>query len=239
MTLPSIVTPEFETTIPSTKEIIKFRPFLVKEEKILYIAMSSEDNKSMVDAIKKIMVSCFDSNMDIEKLTFFDFEYLFLQLRAKSVSEISEFSLTHNVEGCEHVNDVSVNIETVEVQFPADAKDVIMITDTVGIKLRYPTINDLSRLENPDVDAIIDLFCDCIVTVFDGDTMFEDYDKKQLREWIENLSQEQFKNITEFFENMPKLQHEIKYTCGGCNEDVKVTLEGLQSFFWYVLVMEV
>jgi hypothetical protein len=231
MTLPVLVTPEYTAVVPSTQETLRYRPFLVKEEKILYFAMESGEQKDMINAIKQIFKACFLDDINLDKLTYFDFEYLFLQLRTKSVSEVSEFTLTH--QKCETTTDVKLPLDKVNVKFIEDASTIIDITDDLGIQMRYPSIDDVQKVENADIDSIIDLFCDCVVNVFEKktDKVYDGFEKKELKIWIENLTQTQFKNITNFFETMPKLSHELKYQCKVCDEEVSITLEGLQSFF--------
>lgn len=223
--LPKIITPEFETVIPSCDRTIRFRPFLVKEEKILLMAMQGGEQKDIIRAINQILENCVVDELDPNSLTFFDYEFLFLQIRSKSVGEISEFAIKHD---CDNNIDISLNLEEVKVK--GNIQDTIEISGDIAAKVRYPSIEQISNIKDESVDTVLNLFADCIVSVYDSNEVY-DFDKKELKEWIETLPQSAAKNIVEFFQNMPKLSHELKGICPHCNEEYSQTLEGLQSFF--------
>lgn len=223
--LPTIVTPDFETTIPSTGQTIRYRPFLVKEEKKLLMAMESKEESSIINAVNDILKECILDDIDVNQLSFFDFEYLFLQIRMKSVGEIVEFGLTHE---CGQVNDITLNLEEVKVQGNIDT--TVMLNDTIGVKMRYPNVRDINKLADQSVESLLNLFCDCVVSVFDSDQIY-DFEKKELKEWIEQLPQESARKMVAFFSDMPKLKHDLTYKCSKCGEEHNQTLEGLQSFF--------
>ena len=236
MAIPLIVTPEFVTEIPSTKQQIKFRPFLVKEEKILFMALEGGDANEIANAVRKVLKNCIlDEELNIGALSTFDIEYLFLQLRGKSVGEVIELNLRHpeNKE-CKHVTQYEVKIDDIQVTFPKDVSEKVMINESVGIKLKYPSLESLKLAEqykDANMDAIIGLIADHIEYVFDMENVYEDFTKQDVINFIEALNSNQFKSITDFFNNTPELKHEIVWTCPSCNTEEKVVLRGLQSFF--------
>lgn len=233
MALPIINTPEFEATIPSSGKQIFFRPFLVKEEKILFMALQGNDPSEITNAVKRILTACIlTDDIDVDKLATFDVEYLFLKLRGKSVGENIELSLRHSQSECEHTQQVSVDIDSINVQFPEGYTNTIMLNDDVGIKLRHPSIGDASKVTNAsDFDSIVGLIADCVESVFDPNTVYEDFTKQQLVEFIEALNQKQFEQVRQFFEKTPKLSHKIEWTCPQCEKNEKITIEGLSNFF--------
>ena len=230
MSLPIMTTPSFTTVIPSTGKEVEFRPFLVKEEKILLMALEGGDAIEMVKAINKIIDACLITEVDLNKLSTFDTEHLFLQIRGKSVGEVIEMRVRHtdDDEECKHVQSVMVNLEDVKPN--GDIKDgKIELTDEIGIKLRYPTMNDIELLD--DDDSLYDIINSCVEYVYDKDNVYSDFTKEELSNWIDNLNQSQFTKISEFMESIPKLSYEIKWKCDSCGKDDSIIVEGLQSFF--------
>jgi len=231
MTLPALASPEFMTEIPSTKQQIKFRPFLVREEKILYMALEGQDTKEIENAIVTILSNCILDTVDIDKLTLFDIEYLFLQLRGKSVGEKVELMLSHSDENneCQHKTKLEVDLDSIKIQGEvSDGK--LMLDDKIGVKVRYPYINDASLVgkNESDVFSTLSIF---VEYVFDKDNVYNDFSKEEMNEWLESLSQTQFRKLIEFFENVPKLTHDVEWTCPECKQKDSIKLEGLQSFF--------
>jgi hypothetical protein len=232
MALPSISAPEFKTTIPSTGQQITYRPFLVKEEKVLLMAMEGDDTAEITNAISNILKSCVLDEIDPGKLSTFDIEYLFLQLRGKSVGEVIELSVSHPDSECKHRTDVKVNIDEIKlVGGEIDSK--IMLTDTIGVKMRYPTMaQSLASTNNKsETDILFELIASCVEYVFDETDVYNEFSAKEMEEWVNSLNQTQFKKIVEFLQEIPKLQHEIKWKCDACGEEDSVILEGMQSFF--------
>lgn len=231
MALPSISTPEFQTTIPSTGESITYRPFLVKEEKILLMAMEGGDANEMSNAMLKILKECILTDVDVSKLATFDVEYLFLTLRGKSVGEVITLNVKHTGETeCTHMTELKVNVDDISVNGEVnDGK--IMLTDNVGIKLRYPQMTDLNGVNSADSESMFKMIRKCIEYVFDQSDVYSDFTEKELEAWIDGLNQTQFKMIAKFFEDAPKLTHTIEWTCEQCKEKDSIKLEGLQSFF--------
>ena len=233
MALPALASPEFMTEIPSTKQQIKFRPFLVREEKILYMALEGQDAKEIQNAIMTILSNCILDAVDVSKLTTFDIEYLFLQLRGKSVGEKVELMLSHSDEDneCKHRTKLEVDLDSIKIEGEiSDGK--LMLDDNIGVKVRYPYIEDTGKLANSqsqsDAFNAIALF---IEYVYDKENVYNDFTKEEMIEWLEQLNQNQFKMIADHFQNMPKLAHTVECTCPECKQKDSIKLEGLQSFF--------
>lgn len=237
MTLPKFTAVIYNTVIPSTQEKIKFRPFLVKEEKALLIAQQSEDTNVLVDTLKEIVKSCVVGKLDIDSLAMFDLEYLLLQIRAKSVGEYVELVFSCDVCTSEASKSV-VGFDLTEIQVTKDPlhNKKIALFDDVGIVMKYPTINAIKKFESLDLDdieAIFDLIIDSIDYIYSGDSIYhaKEQTKQELTEFIDNLTQEQFQHIKVFFETMPKLRKDISYTCPVCNKEHNKYVEGIETFF--------
>jgi hypothetical protein len=237
MALPKMNAPLYNVTIPSTKKEVKFRPFLVKEEKSLLLAQQSEDPKVMINTLKSIIENCIVDNVDVDKLATFDYEYLFTQIRAKSVGEIVELLFL-----CDTCDDdkakaqVNLDISKFAVEFPEGHDTKISLFDDVGIVMKNPTLDTLDKLEKikeGDVDSIFDVVADCMESVYTTEEVFntKDQTKQEVIDFLENLTQEQFKKIESFFLTMPKLQQIVEYDCPVCNKHHVKMMEGLASFF--------
>ena len=229
MSLPKLNTPVYEAILPSTDKVIKFRPFLVKEEKVLLTAMEDGSQTALMNAIKTILKNCVQGNLDVERLPLFDIEYLFLKLRSKSIGEISEIGLKCTDMECGGVNQLSINMDEIEVTKPEGHNRKIMISDDVGVMMSYPVMKT-SGITEEDGMAIVK---DCIEMIFTEEETHErdSFTSKELDEFIDSMDTKQFAKIKEFFDTMPKLQHTINYKCEKCGEDKEVTLQGLDSFF--------
>jgi hypothetical protein len=243
MPLPKLDSPIFELTLPSSGETIKYRPFLVKEQKILMIAMEGQSEKDMLNAIKQIINNCAVDKVEVEKLPIFDIEYFFTRLRAKSVGETVDLKLQHGArlnssgESCKHVTNFRLNLLEVEVEKAEDHSDKIILDEErgIGIKLTYPKI-DLAKYvakKKNEIDGVIEAIKECTEYIFDKENVYmrKDHSANELDSFINDLSQEQFTKIVNFFKSMPKLKHTIKWKCAECNHEDSVTLEGMQSFF--------
>lgn len=231
MSLPVMVTPEFETTIPSTDKNIKFRPFLVKEEKILFMALQGQDPNEMSNAVKRVLQNCIlTNNVDVDSLSTFDLEYLFLRLRAKSVGEVIELRLKHRDGECNYVHMHELNLEDVKVKFDNDLDNKVQLSDQVGIVLKYPTV-DSTQTANNDMDAMMDFVAGCVEMIYDSDKVYEDFSKEEVKQFLESLNGTQFKKVKDFFNKVPKLAHDIEWECPQCGKKDRVHLEGLASFF--------
>jgi len=232
MTLPKIVTPTYELEIPSSKEKITYRPFLVKEEKILLLAQESEKDSEMLLALKQIINNCTYEKVEVEKLPMFDLEYIFLQIRAKSVGEVVNLKLLCEDDG-ETYADVQVNLDEVDVEFTEGHSNSIQLTDEVGIIMSYPQINMMDLSSNSGTENVFGIIKNSINQITEGETVYEraDFTEKDINEFLDSLTTEHFKLIQEFFETMPRLRHEVKFKNPKTKKQNKITLEGLNSFF--------
>ena len=205
MPLPDIVTPTYELVVPSTKKKIKYRPFLVKEQKILIIAMESQDEVQILDAIKNILKNCINSRIKLDDLALFDIEYLFLQIRARSISEELKLKITCPDDGETQV-DVSFLANEVKVTFPDDHSNIIKLGNDITLEMRYPNLQYFSTINfaKGDVDPY-DLVAQCVKRVYVGEEDSGTFTFKEARAWIEKLTAAQFDLIQEFFYNMPSL----------------------------------
>lgn len=235
MTLPTLQTPEFETSIPSSKEPIKFRPFLVKEEKILYMALESKDSKSIFNAVISILESCIlTKGIDFDALTSYDLEFLFLQLRAKSVGERVDIRLNHSKDvECNNSTKATVALEDLNIKYDDSHDYKVDLGDGIGLKMRDPRAKSIATVsaETNDMDRLLSLIYECIEVAYDKEEVYDSFTREELITFLESLTKDQFEKITDFFNTAPKLTHEIEFTCEECGVTETVRLEGLQSFF--------
>ena len=233
MSLPTINVPTYELEVPSTKDKVTYRPFLVKEEKILLLANESGEETDIINAIKQIINNCTYEKVDVEHFALFDLEYVFLKIRSKSVGEITNLRLLCQDDGETYAN-VEVNLEEIKVHFPKEHTNNLQLTDQIGILMRYPQFN-LVRIstEGSDTEYIFRMIKECVSQIYDGDTVHEraDFNDKELDDFLESLTSDHFKLLQGFFETMPKLQHEVKFKNPKTKKNNKLMLEGLNSFF--------
>ena len=237
MPLPTIATPTYELTLPSSSRKIKYRPFLVKEEKILIIAMESQDTKQIARAVKDVLAKCIlTKGIKVDKLATFDIEYLFLNIRGKSVGEHIEVMVTCPDDGKTQVP-MSINIDSIKVQKSDNHNADIKLDDTYTLRMRYPSLNEFIKsnfnAEDIKVDDTFELIASCVDQVYSEEESWtqEDCTKKELTNFIEQLNSSQFKEIEKFFDTMPKLSHRVKVTNPKTNVESTVILEGLAAFF--------
>tara|TARA_B100000212_G_scaffold264724_1_gene204264 strand:- start:15 stop:731 length:717 start_codon:yes stop_codon:yes gene_type:complete len=237
MPLPTISTPTYELVLPSSGRKIKYRPFLVKEEKILIIALESEDQKQIANAVKGILASCIlTKGTKVEKLSTFDIEYLFLNVRGKSVGEQIEVMVTCPDDGKTQVP-MSINIDSIKVKKSKDHTPDIKLDDTYTLRMRYPSLDEFIKsnfsAENIKVDDTFELIASCVDQVYSEEESWtsEDCTKKELVDFIEQLNSSQFKHIEKFFDTMPKLSHKVKVKNPNTKVESEIVLEGLQNFF--------
>ena len=187
MALPVLNTPEFETTIPSTNQKINFRPFLVKEEKILFMALQGNDPSEMSTAVQRVLQSCITTpDVDVSSFATFDLEYLFLKLRAKSVGEVIDLKLKHSQGECTHIHQHSINIDDINVVFPDDLDNKIQITDQVGLVLKYPSVQLATLVPDTDeMDSMIQFIAGCVDMVYDSDNVYEDFSLEEIKTFLE------------------------------------------------------
>ena len=236
MAIPLIKTPEFKTTIPSTGKEIYFRPFLVKEEKILFMAKEGNDSNEIVNAIKNVLSDCIlTDGIEVENLALFDIEYLFLQLRSKAVGESIDLNLRHRGETeCTHVTEYQLKIDDIKVQFPEGHDKKIMVDDKIGIQFKYPNIESMKEFEDldfNDLKKVIELIAKHIDFVYDQENVYDQFTQEEAVELLENLSKPMFEKAASFFTNMPVLRHSITWKCPGCGEEETILVGGLNNFF--------
>ena len=233
MALPKLNTPTYELEVPSTDEKIKYRPFLVKEEKILMMAMETEENKQTIQAVKDIVHSCTFEKLDVANLPMFDIEYIFLNIRAKSVGETSKLKVLCQDDGKTTVP-YELNLEDVECQVQDDHSNEIQINEDIKIVFRYPLLDDMQNIKGNvgDAEKTFHFMECCIDSIHSGDDVFQriDIKDKEISDFIEQFTNEQFEKITQFFNTMPKLRHVVKVTNPKTKKKNEILLEGLESF---------
>ena len=241
MPLPKINTPTYELTLPSNRKKVRYRPFLVREEKILVLALESEDQKQITDAIIQIIGDCLiTKNVDVTKLPTFDIEYLFLNVRSKSVGESVEVNITCPDDGKTKV-ETSINIDDIKVVKSKDHKLIVKLDEKYSMKLKYPSLDqfiennfDFEMAEpNESVSAAMSMLSSCIDIIYDQEESWDasESTKEELDEFIDQLNTKQFQQVEEFFRTMPKLSHKLKVTNPQTGVESEVVLEGLASFF--------
>jgi hypothetical protein len=238
MPLPKISTPTYELELPSTGQTIKYRPFLVKEEKLLVLALESEDTKQITNAIKTVIKNCIETKgIKVETLPTFDIEYLFLNIRGKSVGEEIEVNIICPDDGQTTVP-IAINVDDINVQKNPEHNNKIKLDDSIMMEMKYPSLDqfiksnfDLSA--DNTVDQSFELIASCIGKIFTEEEVWvaEDVTKKEMIEFLDQMNTSQFKQIEKFFETMPKLSHTVKVLNPKTKVESEVVLEGLSSFF--------
>lgn len=238
MALPMSSTPLYNLEIPSTGKVVNFRPFLIKEEKALLIAQQSEDPIVMVNTLKQVIADCIkEKDINIETLATFDLEYIFTQLRAKSVGESVELSL--KCDTCTDEKAVSLirlDLTKIKVKKNEEHSAKIELFNDVGVMMKYPTIDIIKKLENTNmtnIEEIFNIVTECVDYIFTQEEIFyaKDQTKEELLEFLNNLTSDQFLKIQKFFETIPKLSQDVQYNCPVCGKEHNKVLEGLSSFF--------
>ena len=240
MPLPKIATPSYELELPSTGKTITYRPFLVKEEKLLVIALESEDTKQITNAIKAVIRACILSKgIKVEALPTFDIEYLFLNIRGKSVGEDLDVKLICPDDNQTEVN-VNINLDDIQVQKPEGHSNQIKLDNNLMMELKYPSLNefiknnfDPNEVGTNAMEQSFDLIGSCINKIYNEDEVWiaADCSKKEINDFLDSMNSNQFKEVEKFFETMPKLSHKIKVKNPKTNVESDVVLEGLASFF--------
>ena len=238
MPLPKIATPTYELELPSTGATIKYRPFLVKEEKVLVIALESEDNKQITNAIKAVLKSCILSKgIKVEDLPTFDIEYLFLNIRGKSVGEDLEVNIICPDDNKTQVP-VTIALDEIEVQKDDNHTNKIKVDESIMMEMKYPSLdqfikNNFDFNDKNMMDQSFDLISTCIDKIYTEDEVWAaaDCTKKEMKDFLEQMNSNQFKEIEKFFETMPKLSHKVKITNPNTKVESEVVMEGLSSFF--------
>ena len=236
MALPRLNTPTYELEVPSTDEKVKYRPFLVKEEKILLMAMESKDNAQIINAVKDIVSSCTFGKLNVATMPMFDMEYIFLNIRAKSVGEVSKLKILCPDDKKTYAS-VELDLTKVEVQVGDEHSNKIELTDDMGLIMTYPTIDSFleSGIEDINANNMLDVIGTCILQIYEqkGEKVYQakDQTKKELTEFIESMNSNQFKKLQSFFDTMPKLTHTIKVKNPKTKKSSDVKLTGLNDFF--------
>ena len=232
MALPRIDTPTYQLTLPSTQQKIDFRPFLVREQKIIMMAQESQDEKQMVRAMSDLVTSCTFNKFDVNKLPIFDVEYMFLKIRGKSIGETVELNLMCPDDGETQVP-TKINLEDIEVSMTVGHSNMIDITDNIKLQLRYPIYSDATQVGSLEQsDGVFKLLTRCIDKIIYGDQEYNrvDISDKEIEEFIDQLNTDQFNRIVEFFNTMPKLRHVVQITNPKTKVKSEVVLEGLKNF---------
>ena len=236
MALPKLDVPIYEMVVPSTDEKIKYRPFLIKEEKILLIAMESGENKDIIQAVKQIVSECTFNKLELGDMPMFDVEFMFLNIRAKSVGEISKLKVLCQDDKVTYAN-VEVDLSKIEVQVDDNHTNKIELSDEMGVIMKYPSIDSFSTAGIAEITAsnMLDVIVACIDTIYDkkGEEVYDSKDstQKELVDFVEQLNTKQFQEVQKFFDTMPKLRHEMKVKNPKTKKESKVVLTGLSDFF--------
>lgn len=235
MPLPIVESTKYETKLPSTGKKIQYRPYLVKEEKILMIALESGDQKQIMQAVKDTIAACTFNKLNPNDLPIFDLEYVFLRLRAKSVGEISKLNL--KCEKCTKNNTVEINLEEIQVNTENLPSSKIKLNDKIGVVMTWPKVDliaDISEENNKNKSKLaFDIITGCIESIYDSTKVYpaSEQTKEELDQFVESLNQDQFLKIQNFVQSMPKLQHDINFDCVHCKESNSILVKGLQNFF--------
>ena len=243
MALPIVSTPTYELTVPSTGEKVSYRPFLVKEEKTLLMAAEDQNVSTITKAMRDIISTCTEGDLDIKNLAPYDIEYIFLQLRGKSIGDVINLNLKKpdSIEceesECPGNTEIKVNIDDIKIDTSKIVDSKIQLTEDIGIKLGFPQLDSVQKYTTKggamDASAVFKMINDCIEYIWEGKEIYKakDSTKKELNDFIESLNTEQFNKIRDFFESMPRLRHEITWTCSKCDKSAPLLLEGIDSFF--------
>jgi len=232
MALPKINTVLYDLELPSSGKKVEYRPFLVKEEKILLMALEGKDDREMSRAIKQIITQCVSTEgFNVNKLPMIDLEYLFLNIRGKAVGDISTISFKHE---CGEVIKLDIDLTKVEVIQNKNHSDLVQITDDIMVRLSPPSIDDVIGAGNTNqIDLVIKIIRTSLLEIIQGEEIFsaQDHTKEELDEFVNSLNSGQFKKLQEYYESLPKLKQDVEYTCKKCEKTETETLEGLASFF--------
>ena len=245
MALPKIDVPTYETKLISSGKIVKYRPFLVKEQKLFLMAAQSTDEKETVDVVKQVLNNCILSEIDVDDLPTFDLEHLFMQLRARSVGEVVNLKYNCNniikddkgeEKVCGSLVKFDLNILDIKPTIDEKHSSKIEISDKLGIVMKYPTlklINGIQNLKDENIDTVLDVVVSCIDYVYDADQMYyaKDTTKEELLEFVESMEQDDLEKIQIFFSTMPRITKTLDFKCKKCEYEEQVVVEGVQNFF--------
>jgi hypothetical protein len=241
--LPKLDVPIYETKLISNDQVVRFRPFLVKEQKLFLMAAESEEPKDTINAIKQVLRNCILDDIDVDSMATFDIEYLFLQLRARSIGEVVNlrFNCNNNVtekgeeKKCGNLVKIDINVLEINPTKDQEHTNKIQITDKVGVVLKYPTFNsiDSNEIDSQDMQQVLNVIVSCIDYVYDDEQVYyaKDTKKEELIEFIENMKQGDLEKLSSFFTTLPKLKKDVQFHCDKCGYEEDIILEGVQSFF--------
>ncbi len=236
MALPQVALPTYELEIPSNGKKIKYRPFVVKEEKVLLLALESGDDKQIEDAVRTLLKGCIQSRVKVEDLAIFDLEYIFLNIRAVSVGEVVEMMLTCDDDGETQVR-YNLDLTAVKVIKPEGHDNKIMLSDTMGVIMKYPSFEEFVKIsiigKNSTSEDVIEIMARCVDQIFDAEDVYDSSttSKKEFVQFIENLTNKQFEDVQKFFEDAPVLKHEINFKNPNTGVDNTIVIQGLSNFF--------
>ena len=232
MALPKINTVLYDLELPSSGKKVEYRPFLVKEEKILLMALEGKDDREMSRAIKQIITQCVSTeSFNVNKLPMIDLEYLFLNIRGKAVGDISTISFEHE---CGEIIKLDIDLSKVKIVKNKKYSDLVKLTDNIMIRLSPPGIdNVIGAGDKNQIDLVMEIIRDSIVEIIEGEDVFsaQDHTREELEEFLNSLNSGQFKKVQDYYESLPKMKQDIEYTCPKCEKTETETLEGLASFF--------
>lgn len=234
MALPKINNvPKYTLTIPSTKKQVTFRPFLVKEQKVLLIALESQDENQILKATTDMIAACLDENLNVTKMPTFDVEYIFTQIRSKSVGETSKINL--RCSSCKEYTEVEVALDQIKIEIPAKNNE-IKLNDNYTVVMKYPSYTDVVKIKSKRGTITSTMYESVLLSLDklktpDEIISFSDEAEKDIDEFLESLTTEQFQQLVKFVDNTPTLKHDVKFTCSNCKHSNKKTLQGLQDFF--------
>lgn len=238
MPLPKIAVPKYSLTLPSDGTKVKFRPFLVREEKVLHMAMEAGDSESQIDAMINVLSECLEGKDEeyVKEMPVFDVEYCFLQIRSKSIGEIAKPSVV--CKACEEKISIDVDLSKIRAKKNSSHTNKIELSDGVGVIMKYPSIYGIGNnvmdesMEDPSSLAL-NILADCIDIIYDKDNTYSssDYSRGELMDFVEGLTKENFDKISDFFETMPKISKKVKYKCPKCGAEDHVEVEGIENFF--------
>ena len=245
MALPKIDVPVYETKLISSGKTIKYRPFLVKEQKLFLMAAQAADEKETIDVVKQVLNNCIITDIDVDDLPTFDLEYLFMQLRARSVGEV--VNLKYNCNNtlkddkgedkvCGGLVKFDLNLLEIEPTRSEEHNNKIVLSDKLGVVMKYPTlkmIGDTKALQDESIESIMDIIIKCIDYIYDADQMYyaKDSTQEELMEFVESMQQDDLAKIQKFFTTMPKISKPLDFKCGKCGYEEKIVVEGIQNFF--------
>lgn len=244
MPLPKLDVPTYEIELISSKKKIKFRPFLVKEQKLFLMANESEDVKETVNVIRQVIKNCVLTEIDVDSLPMFDLEYLFLNMRGRSVSEVVNLKYKCNntvkdkdsgeEKACGMINDVKINLLEIVPKEQENHKTKIQLTDTVGIVMKYPTFEVSQKVVGKtESEIVMEMIYNCVDYIYDKENVYhtKDISRQELIDFVDSLQQKEMEKIQKFFDTMPKMAKEVGYDCSKCGYHEDITVEGLQNFF--------